>query len=246
MNISNDTIMYNLLNSLTVITSITAIIGIPYFTWTHFINVYKKEKSDFQDYLLWSKRHNCVLMYAKGKGYSGWPPQYNRTSFDLTNLNLIYEPIIYFIKTAKKSLDFCVMNINLPEIIDQILETSKSGVKIRILSDLEMCSSKCLKKLSSEGVEVLCYVAKIQGKGDSLMHQKYIIKDYSADNSALFIGSFNVSNNSMWNTYDHIVITQSQEMLNATHNNFQHLWSTISNDNKQEFNQFRLRQHNLK
>lgn len=101
---------------------------------------YKRLKEKFNQELLFKQRHNCVVMYNTDLGMSGWPPYKKRIRPVITEencLDVLYEPIIYFINTSTKTLDVAYMMISIPKIYDALIEACKRGVNVRLLMNFE-------------------------------------------------------------------------------------------------------------
>lgn len=140
-----------------IVISSAALILVPYFTWKNLYNSYKNLKNKYDEELLFYKRHNCVVMYSGIKGVSGWPPHTERIKLNLNKQNClaeVREPVIYFIDTAKKSLELAFMLINVNVVYKALVRAHQRGVKVRILLNFEHCESMLneIRNLIKEGI----------------------------------------------------------------------------------------------
>lgn len=120
--------------------SYLALLGLPFLWYTIYLS-HKKDKSDYKNKLIFHKRHNCVVCYDPNEGMSGWPPSSTRIKPSLQNLDILYEPLIYYIETAKKTLDIAVMLLSTKSVIKSLKEAQQRGVKIRIIVNEENSSN---------------------------------------------------------------------------------------------------------
>ncbi|KAJ8963774.1 hypothetical protein NQ317_005973 [Molorchus minor] len=107
------------------------------------------------------------------------------------------------------------------------------GVKIRLLVNYEHCANKCqeIKSLIKEGIEVQTYISNKPGMS-SIMHYKYMVKDYTKCGGFVFTGSLNLSETGFLNNYEDIVFTSNFYTAQAFHENFEECWNYIVMDNK--------------
>lgn len=245
--------------------SSAALILVPYFTWKSLYNSYNNLKNKYDEEVLFYKRHNCVVIYSGVKGMSGWPPHTERVKLDFNNQNCLAElrePIIYFIDTAKKSLELAFMMINVNSVYKALIRAHQRGVKVRILLNFEHCEGKLseIRNLIKEGIfnhiikikyfelnifigiEVLTYVS--QGIS-SIMHCKYMVKDYTESSGFLFTGSLNLTDSGFINNYEDVVFTSNQYVVKAFHENFEECWNFVKIDNEDLINKTTLLDANL-
>lgn len=214
---------------------IAALGVVPYKTWTYFYNVYREEEQSYQDKLLHKKRHDCVVMFSPGKGHTGWC-ETQETNLNINTIKWLYEPFLYFIDTAKESLDVAIMSINVDCIIKSLMSASKKGVKVRVISDFFMNkkSYDYYKEMEKYGIQITFYVPK---ENFSYMHTKYIVKDFNIDGAGyLLTGSFNLTYGAFSNNYEDVVFTSQRQMVEDFQNNFSTIWGTFRDDNQQVFN----------
>lgn len=99
----------------------------------YLLKYYRKLKRDYEKRLLFSKRHNCVVTYQPMKGFFGWPLDSEGENDSPDVIEELYEPIMYFIRTAQHSLDLCVMHLTVNCLVSELVTAKRRGVRIRIL-----------------------------------------------------------------------------------------------------------------
>lgn len=105
---------------------------IPVYTWSSLIKCWFKLRKNWKEAKIFQDRHNCVVMFDMERGLSGYP------HWKKSKTNIIAnrcEPILYFIRTAKKSIDIAVMVISSEVITEELLNAHKRGIQIRLLVD---------------------------------------------------------------------------------------------------------------
>ncbi|KAK5639329.1 hypothetical protein RI129_011821 [Pyrocoelia pectoralis] len=205
------------------------LIAVPVITWAQFFKEWYQQEKQNKQHLLFLKRHNCVVMYTRGK-MTGWPSE-STTNQNENRLNVkeLYEPILYFIRTSKTSIDIAVMTISVECIIDELLEAVKRNVKVRIITDFHFNRNhKLLIPLQRVGVEVLYYIAP-QDDPDSMFHDKYIVKDHSItpEEGYLCVGSLNFSVSAVTTAYENVNFISHHGLVTQFRNNFEESWSMI-------------------
>lgn len=212
----------------------TAAFAVPTIMSVNLFKEWYQLEKEYKKHLLYLKRHNCVVMYTNGK-MSGWPCE-GTSDPNESKLNVIklYEPILYFIRTAKTSIDIAIMTISVECIIDELLEAVKRNVRVRIITDFHFNRNyRLLVPLQRVGVEVLYYIAPQDDPG-SIFHYKYIVKDYSTTpekEGYLCVGSLNFSVSAVTTACENVNFISHHGLVTDHHNNFEESWSTISSTN---------------
>ncbi|XP_044766926.1 mitochondrial cardiolipin hydrolase-like [Coccinella septempunctata] len=218
-----------------------AAIGIlPYKTWKYFYDTYKEEKDFCDEESLYHKRHNCVVTFSKGRSHIGWCG-IQELNLNIYNVKSVYEPFLYFIDTAQKSLDVAIMSLNVKCIIESLIAAHKRGVNVRVISNFYMDknSLQLYKQMERNGILITLYVSK--EKSNSIMHTKYIVKDYCAQKGGhLLTGSFNLTDVAFSNNYEDVVFTSQRIMVEDFKKNFSKMWDSFKEDNTQMFNRLVL------
>jgi len=113
--------------------------------------------------------------------------------------NGIDQYVVPVLNGAKQTIDLASFDLNLPSVVNALIEASKRGVKVRVVVDDENGEQELDAKRSPDGkvfdsLKVL-KAAKIPvvdgGRSNGLMHNKIII----VDGQTLFMGSWNTSYN---------------------------------------------------
>lgn len=124
---------------------------LPFYTWNR---LYRRLR-ELSETKLFHERHNCCVTYFNGKGFAGWPPQKDRLGLSVLESDQIFEPILYFLRTAKYSVDIAVMILNVSAIERTICDIAKKGVVVRLLLDYDKCSVGSVQKLKESGRDIL-------------------------------------------------------------------------------------------
>jgi phosphatidylserine/phosphatidylglycerophosphate/cardiolipin synthase-like enzyme len=139
-----------------------------------------------------------------------------------------------FIGAAQRSLDIAIYDLNLTgtaaDLLRQaLLSASKRSVAIRMLYNVDFPSPIPVPPPSEPDVVF------IQGLGvpnrpisgvPSLMHHKYIVRDASTSDAAVWTGSMNWTNDS-WTREENVILRlQSQPLAADYSRNFSELWET--------------------
>jgi len=212
----------------------TALLFIPAYSWKSFFSYWKCLQHEYDQKVLFKKRHNCVVTYQPNKGLAGWPPNVSRVRASGDKLfETLYEPILYFIRTAETTLDIAVMLINVNIIYSELITARRRGVKIRIIFNFHHTDSTKdhIKELMREGIECQFFVAPTSVL-DTIMHNKYMIKDYSEESGFVCLGSMNFTATSILNNYESFVFMSNHSVVEAFQINFDECWQNISLDNE--------------
>ncbi|KAL3285001.1 hypothetical protein HHI36_019130 [Cryptolaemus montrouzieri] len=218
-----------------------AVCVLPYITWQYLYKTYKEEVKNYEDAVLFQKRHNCVLMYYKGKGHTGWPTNSQKVDLNIKNIEILFEPFLYFINTAKTNLDIAIMSINVKSVIEALINAHERGVKVRVVSNFYMNGSTTdnYKVMKRTGIPITFFVSK--DKTNSIMHTKFIVKDYKDSTGGyLLMGSFNMTYNAFSSNYEDLVFTSKRSLVKDYHKNFNRMWKDLTEDNNNMFNRLIL------
>jgi phosphatidylserine/phosphatidylglycerophosphate/cardiolipin synthase-like enzyme len=137
---------------------------------------------------------------APPAGMPGWLKVYftNPNPPDDTQ-NGIDQFVVPVLNSATQTIDLASFDLNLPSVVNALVEASQRGVKVRVVTDEENGSQDLEAKLSPGGKAFKALsvfkAAKIPvvdgGRSNGLMHNKMII----VDGKTLFMGSWNMSYN---------------------------------------------------
>jgi phosphatidylserine/phosphatidylglycerophosphate/cardiolipin synthase-like enzyme len=111
-----------------------------------------------------------------------------------------------FIQTAKSSVDMATYQLNLPSVIQALLDAKKRGVIIRIVTDISILNDKkenqSFKELENSGIPV------VGGNPNAIMHDKFVV----VDKSAVWMGSWNFTTNDTYRYNNNGILIQSPEL----------------------------------
>jgi phosphatidylserine/phosphatidylglycerophosphate/cardiolipin synthase-like enzyme len=159
-------------------------------------------------------------------GMPGWLKVYftNPNPPDDTQ-NGIDRIVVSALNSAKQTIDVTSFDLNLPSVVNALVEASQRGVKVRVVVDEENGTQDLEAKLSpgNKAFKALSVfkAAKIPvvdgGRTNGLMHDKMII----VDGQTLFMGSWNMSyndtfrnNNNLLQITDPLLIANYQAKFN--------------------------------
>lgn len=118
---------------------------LPWYTWKRLFKQIQLKRAE----KLFYHRHNCCVRYFKDKGFTGWPPNKQKNLLLLNEE--IYQPLLYFLETAKCNIDIAVMILNVRKIEEVLCQIAKKGVVIRLIMDYDKSQSKTIEKLTRAG-----------------------------------------------------------------------------------------------
>lgn len=130
---------------------------LPAYTWSKFFKIWRSLRKNLKNNRLFYSRHNCVVMYDNKRGVTGWPIPLD----SVTHTFNIYDPVLYFIYTAQKSLDVAMMVISNNTIANALLKVHKKGIAVRVLLDHDYSRNESCKDLENSG-KYLFYYYKIK------------------------------------------------------------------------------------
>ncbi|KAK5640376.1 hypothetical protein RI129_011187 [Pyrocoelia pectoralis] len=213
------------------------LIAVPAYTWFKFFKEGYELEKQYKKHLLFLKRHNCAVMFSAGKRID-WPcdDSVEPPDDDIKGINVIrqYEPILYFIRTAKESLYIATMFIHVQCIVDELLAAHKRNVIIKIIVDYNYNKNgTCIQQLQRAGIEVLYYVPP-EPDQCSMFHYKYVVKDFKRDteDGYLCTGSLNWSVNGVVSNYENLNFISKFELVAQFRDNFEDAWNIISEMNE--------------
>ena len=126
--------------------------------------------------------------------------------------------IMRTIGAAKSSVDIAAFSFTSTYIAKVIKSICKKGRTVQIVFDKDFADQKTSKLdelLSVYGAKT----RKVDLKRGS-MHNKFII----VDNTRLFTGSYNFTNDAENNNYENVIITDDPETVTAFREEFKRLW----------------------
>ena len=90
-----------------------------------------------------------------------------------------------FIDSAKKTLDVCIYDLDLPEVADALVNAKNRGLSVRVVTDSDNRKLKAIDRLEKAGIWI------VADERSTIMHNKFVI----ADGARVWTGSFNFTEN---------------------------------------------------
>ncbi|XP_050310560.1 mitochondrial cardiolipin hydrolase [Anthonomus grandis grandis] len=219
----------------TIITSVTCLI-IPYYAWRSLFKYREQLKQFLAEEQVFVERHNCVITYKANEGISGWFPNKNLMAPRAEKIyEDLYAPVIYFIQTARHTLDVAFMLISVNLIYVELVKAKRRGVKVRILCNfahIEGCRDQ-ISSLIREGIEYQFFIGTSSSM-DTIMHHKFMVKDYDERTGEGFLctGSMNFTSTSPTNNYEMLVFNTNRNVVKSFSDNFEECWNDVKLDNE--------------
>ena len=201
---------------------------------------------------MWSKART-IQQGPSGElplGYYGTPPQAPTNMISLNGVGVplyIFSPgsnteyrISALIDAAKVSIDAVTFTFSSKPIADAIIRAHKRGVKVRFLQDKDMARASDMAKMVFESGVPFRWMGGVNGKG--AMHNKFII----LDGKILGTGSYNFTTNGSVNSFENIIFTNDQRVVDAYASKFGWFYSqAISPQSPDEFDEVEVGSRSL-
>ncbi|XP_017780277.1 PREDICTED: mitochondrial cardiolipin hydrolase-like [Nicrophorus vespilloides] len=190
----------------------------------------RNNKLQFEKTALDHRKHNCVVMYSRERGMCGWPEYPEGLKTSISTYYLFNEPLLFFVKTAKKTVDIAIMHMSLRALLDSLVDALDRGVAVRIIFDYTSMRTVDLKFLEAAGAEIIYYV---NDESENIFHYKYAVKDYSDKTKTGYAmcGSMNWSQTGIIENYEDIVLTTAKSVVQSLHDNFEESWTFLKKEN---------------
>lgn len=204
------------------------------------------EKVDLRQLLLAYQYDADILNYARNRAFDlvrdkclatpkyypqsvKWLEQVVKTIDTIRQNNDSYKQFAYFspgkqcvnqiislIKSARNSIDVCVFTISDDRISEQLVQTHKNNIKVRILSDNDKSTDtgSDVDYFIKEGLDV-----RLDTTPDH-MHHKFAI----FDNSTLVNGSFNWTRSASRYNQENILVTKDKELISRFSSAYENIW----------------------
>mmetsp|Transcript_66788 Transcript_66788/g.145681 ORF Transcript_66788/g.145681 Transcript_66788/m.145681 type:complete len:308 (-) Transcript_66788:218-1141(-) len=119
-------------------------------------------------------------------------------------------------RAARRSIDVCVFNITLKEIAECLMDCHRSGIQVRIITDMEQLCSRGsdVARIAQLGIK-----ARHDNSND-LMHHKFTV----VDGRTVLTGSFNYTRSAVLQNREHILILRSWRIARGYRTIFEDLW----------------------
>ncbi len=173
------------------------------------------------------------------EGYYGTPPQSPQNMITLNGVSVplyLFSPgsntenkIASLIDAAKVSVDAVTFTFSSKPIADAIIRAHNRGVKVRFLEDKDMAKASSMAKMVFDAGVPFKWMGGRDEKG--AMHNKFII----LDGQILATGSFNFTTNASVNSFENVVFTNDQTIVNAYSSKFGWFYSQAQTPGEDEF-----------
>ena len=116
------------------------------------------------------------------------------------------EKLTAFIDSAKTSVDMAIYQLDLPNVIQALLDAKKRGVTVRIATDTTTIqdpnNNAGYKQLSKAGIPI------VDGNPNAIMHNKFVV----VDKAAVWLGSWNFTTDDTYRYNNNAMLIQSPEL----------------------------------
>ncbi|MGC8867111.1 MAG: phospholipase D-like domain-containing protein [Elusimicrobiales bacterium] len=170
---------------------------------------------------MWSKARTIAQGPSQNLpyGYYGTPPQSPANIITLNGVSVplyLFSPgsdtenkLVSLIDAANTTIDAVTFTFSSKPIADAIIRAHKRGVKVRFLQDKDMAKSSAMAKMVFDAGVPFKWMGGRNDKGS--MHNKFII----LDGKVLGTGSYNFTTNASVNSFENIIFTNDQSVINA-------------------------------
>ena len=119
------------------------------------------------------------------------------------------------IDASTTTLDMCLYEFKLPQVIDAALAAHERGVAVRFVGDGDEAQDSGYLALEAAGVDIVSRRPR-----DRIMHNKFVI----ADGQAIWSGSTNVTDNGLFRNNNNAVIIESAAMADEYTREFEQMY----------------------
>lgn len=115
-------------------------------------------------------------------------------------------PLAAFINTAQKSVDICIFQLDLPNVVQALIDAHTRGVQLRVVTDIDILNNSKenppFKQLQEAGIKV------VGGNSNAIMHNKFVV----VDGAAVWTGSWNFTANDTFRYNNNAILIQSEQL----------------------------------
>jgi len=137
--------------------------------------------------------------------------------------------LLDLIKNSQKSFIGAFYDISSLKIADELIAAHNRGVNIKLVTDNDTFSGTAITKILESGIPV------VPDTGPGLMHNKFAI----VDNSTVFTGSYNTTENCTLKNNNNALIIRSTELAEIYNSEFYEMFDSGIFGNKTEEGAFR-------
>ena len=133
----------------------------------------------------------------------------------------INDTLIAYIDRAETSIDFCMYNNNLTQVVTALNNAYSRGVNVRYIYD-DDASNSALSGLNSN-------INSIHNVSSGIMHNKFLVIDVeTSEKTFLITGSVNSTYTNIFEDYNNLVIIQDNEIALTYKDEFNEMWGSTS------------------
>ncbi len=134
------------------------------------------------------------------------------------------EQLIRYINLSSRSFDGAFYDISSMRIADALVRASKRGVKVRLVTDSDNLSGGAIEVIMEAGIPV------IDDNRSALMHNKFAV----IDDSIVYTGSTNATDNCAFKNNNNSIIISSHELAQIYDAEFEEMFTQGIFGNKKE------------
>lgn len=123
----------------------------------------------------------------------------------------ITEGLCQFIRSAEKSIDVCIYDLDLPEVATALINAQNRQVAVRVVIDTDNRKLDAVDRLVKAGINV------VSDERSTIMHNKFVI----VDKKRVWTGSFNFTENGKKKNDNNALIIDSKEIAEFYHDKFE-------------------------
>ncbi len=118
------------------------------------------------------------------------------------------------IDQAKESVDVATFELNLPSVTRAMVEASKRGVRVRLVTDSDYADDLGPETLQKYGIPV------VFDERDAFMHDKFVI----IDGEQVWAGSWNLTDNGTYRNNNNVVVINSRAIAEDYETEFEEMF----------------------
>jgi len=126
------------------------------------------------------------------------------------------QKVIALLNSAQQELNIAIYGLTKADIVQAIVSANQRGVKVRVVADRVQAAGKSslVDYLKTQNIDL----RKSKHKG--AMHHKVCV----IDGRTVISGSFNWSNNAVYNNDENLLVLDSPELARIFNQEFERLW----------------------
>ena len=115
--------------------------------------------------------------------------------------------VLAFIRSAERTLDACLFDLDMPSFADEFLAASRRGVKVRVALDRDNAEKAYAISDQLQAMERAKILTLVHNRS-GLMHNKFMV----ADGGRVWTGSYNLTRNGTLFNDNHAIVLESAEL----------------------------------